>query len=68
MFDITEYLHKDNQHYSSDTENLDEEIDLDISLLLKDESDDLYTTDKYKYQFNSINILYPQLKYPGTQA
>jgi len=68
MFDITEYIEKDSIFYNNEIENLDDEIDSDISRLLIDKSENLYASDKYKYQFNSINILYPKLKYPGTQS
>lgn len=71
MFDIREYYNCSGiSRQSIDSEILEIDTDLasDIDTLISDKKRSLYITDRYKTRDFTIDIIYPQLGYPGNQT
>ena len=71
MFDIREYYNcsgSSRRGIESEMLEIDSELVSDIDTLLSDRKSSLYLTEKYKNRGVSIDIIYPELGYPGNQT
>jgi len=68
MFDIREYYDYYPAENNETVGDIDNEIAYDIENLLKNRFEKLYQRDRYRYNENSIDIIYPKLGYPGSPS
>ena len=71
MFDIREYYNcsgASRQGIDSEILEIDTDLASDIDILISDKKGSLYITDRYKNRDFSIDIIYPELGYPGNQT
>ncbi len=71
MFDIREYYNcSGGLNHGLDSEILEIDSDLltDIDSLISDKKESLYITERYKARDFSVDIIYPELGYPGSQT
>ncbi len=71
MFDIREYYNcsgPSKQGVDSEILDIDSDLVSDIDTLISDKKSTLYITDRYKTRDFSIDIIYPELGYPGNQT
>jgi len=70
MFDIKEYF--DNEYMLNglrhDIVNIDDDITYDINTLLSNRFDSLYRQDRYKCGDSVVEIVYPDLQFPGNNS
>ncbi len=67
MFDIKEYFDNDykTKNIRRDIVDIDDDIAYDINTLLSGRFDSLYRRDRYKHNDSVIEIIYPDLQFPG---
>jgi len=71
MFDIREYYNcsgASKQGIDSEILEIDSDLASDIDMLVHDKKNSLYITDRYKTRDFIIDIIYPELGYPGNQT
>lgn len=71
MFDIREYYNcsgASRQGIESEILEIDTDLASDIDTLIFDKKGSLYVTDRYKTRDFAIDIIYPELGYPGNQT
>ena len=71
MFDIREYYNcsgVSKQGFDGEILDIDTDLASDIDMLISDKKSSLYITDRYKTRDFSIDIIYPELGYPGSQS
>jgi len=71
MFDIREYYNcsgASKQGIDSEILDIDSDLVSDIDTLVSDKKSTLYITDRYKTGDFTIDIIYPELGYPGSQT
>lgn len=71
MFDIREYYQDDSFRRKLnhiDISDIENDISYDLENLLKNRFDNLYQRDSYKSKNRSIEIIYPNLAYPGNRS
>jgi hypothetical protein len=68
MFDIKDYFEERDiiSPLRNDILTIDDDITHDIINLLSNRFDSLYLRDRYKHSAGAIEIIYPRLKYPGS--